>query len=67
MQMQLLDLRVRAHAQGTLLLRVTDRLVGGEAVGYGERLTLPRDRASTRTVRLERDRDGHWRVVAVRG
>jgi hypothetical protein len=67
MQMQLLDVRVRTHEPGGWLLRVTDRLAGGEAVGYGERLALPRDRASTRTVRLERDTAGRWRVVSVRG
>ena len=65
--MQLLAVRVLAHGPGRWLLRVTDRLAGGEAVGYGVRVALPRDRASTRTVRLARGDDGRWRVVAVRG
>ena len=67
MRMQLLAVRVLAHGPGRWRLRVTDRLAGGHAVGYGERLALPRDRASTRTVRLERGRDDRWRVVSVRG
>jgi hypothetical protein len=67
MRMQLLAVTVLAHRPGRWLLRVTDRLVGAVAVGYGVRVELPRDRASTRTVRLARGADGRWRVVAVRG
>jgi hypothetical protein len=67
MRTQLLDVRVRAHRPGTWLLRVTDRLAGGEAVSRDERIALPRDRASTRTVRLERGPGGSWRVASVRG
>ena len=67
MRTQLLDVAVRAHRPGTWLLRVTDRLVGGAAVSRDERIALPRDRASTRTVRLERGPDGRWRVASVRG
>jgi hypothetical protein len=67
MRMQLLDVRVRAREPGAWLLRVTDRLAGGVAVRQGARVALPRDRASTRTVRLERDGAGRWRVVSVRG
>ncbi len=66
MRMQLLAVRVLAHGPGRWRLRVTDRLAGGEAVREGERLALPRDRASTRTVRLARGDDGRWRVVSVR-
>lgn len=67
MRMQLLAVRVLTERPGCWRLRVTDRLTGAQAVGYGERLALPRDRASTRTVRLERGRDDRWRVVSVRG
>jgi hypothetical protein len=44
---------------------VTDRLAGGVAVGHGERLHLPHDRASTRIVRLARAGSGRWRVARV--
>ncbi|MGZ5418461.1 MAG: hypothetical protein ACXWDI_14935 [Nocardioides sp.] len=67
MRTQLLDVTVRAHRPGTWQLRVTDRLAGGAAVSRDERIGLPRDRASTRTVRLERGPDGRWRVASVRG
>jgi hypothetical protein len=67
MRMQLLAVRVLADGPGRWLLRVTDRLAGGEAVAYGARVALPRDRASTHTVRLVRGQDGRWRVAAVRG
>lgn len=66
-RMQLIAVTVRAHGPGRWLLRVTDRLAGGEAVGHGERVALPRDRASTRTVRLLRGADGRWRVASVSG
>jgi hypothetical protein len=65
MRMQLLAVEVLGHGPGTWRLRVTDRLAGGVAVGNGERLTLPRDRASTRTVRLVRDGSGRWQVASV--
>ncbi len=61
---QLLSVRERAHSPTTWTLRVTDRLVGGVAVGRGLRRPLPRDEASTRTVRL-RLVEGEWRVAAV--
>ena len=67
MRMQLLAVSVRKHEPGTWVLRVTDRLAGARAVGHGEPVGLPRDRASTRTVRLERGPDDRWRVVSVRG
>lgn len=67
LRMQLLAVRVRHHAAGRWRLRVTDRLAGGAvAVGYGERVALPRDRASVRTVVLRRGGDGRWRMAAVR-
>jgi hypothetical protein len=67
MRMQLLDVRVLARRPGEWRLEVTDRLAGAVAVGHGERLVLPRDRASTRTVVLRHGADGQWRAAAVRG
>jgi hypothetical protein len=61
---QLLSVRELAHTPSTWTLQVTDRLVGGVVVGRGARRPLPRDEATTRTVRL-RWVDGAWRVAAV--
>jgi len=61
---QLLSVRPLAHTRSSWTLVVTDRLVGGVAVGAGVRRPLPRDQATTRTVRLVRVR-GRWRVAAV--
>jgi hypothetical protein len=49
---QLLAVRVLRHTRSAWTLLVTDRLVGGEAVGRGASRPLPRDGATTRTVRL---------------
>jgi hypothetical protein len=65
MRMQVLALRVLEQRQDRLRVEVTDRLEGAVAVGAGGRLTLPRDRPSTRTVTLVRGADGAWRVSAV--
>lgn len=62
---QLLAVEVLRRADGAWTLRVTDRLVGGTAVGRGERVVLPRDRASTWRIRLVR-RDGAWLVAQAR-
>jgi hypothetical protein len=62
---QLLAVQELAHTGSTWTLRVTDRLVGGTAVGPGVRRPLPRDGATTRIVRL-RLVDGAWRVASVR-
>ena len=62
---QLLAVSELRHTASTWTLLVTDRLVGGEAVGSGVRRPLPRDGASTRIVRL-RLVAGEWRVAAVR-
>jgi hypothetical protein len=67
MRMQLLDVRVLGGRPGEWRLEVTDRLAGAVAVGHGERLVLPRDRASTRTLVLRRGADGRWRAAGVRG
>jgi hypothetical protein len=61
---QLLSVRPLAHTEWSWTLVVTDRLVGGLAVGAGVRRPLPRDQATTRTVRLVRVHGG-WRVAAV--
>jgi hypothetical protein len=67
LRMQLLAVDVLRHRPGAWSLRVTDRVAAAAAVGYGERVALPRDRASTRTIELRRDRSGAWRVARVRG
>jgi hypothetical protein len=62
---QLLSVRELAHTETTWTLRVTDRLADGLAVGPGVRRPLPRDQATTRTLRLRRV-DGTWLVASVR-
>jgi hypothetical protein len=57
--------RVASASDQRLVLVVTDRVVGGTAVGDGARVTLPRDDWSTRTVVLVEEA-GRWRVVEVR-
>jgi hypothetical protein len=66
MRMQLLTVRVRESSPERAVLVVTDRLVGGVAVGRGVRVALPRDRASRRTVSLRRVA-GEWLVDSVVG
>jgi hypothetical protein len=61
---QLLAVRELSRSRSTWTLRVTDRLVGGVAVGAGVRRPLPVDAATTRTVVLRR-LDGVWRVASV--
>ena len=62
---QVLAVEVRRGTDRAWTLRVTDRLVGGVAVGRGERVALPRDRPSTWRIRLVRH-DGAWRVAQAR-
>jgi hypothetical protein len=64
MRTQLVAVQELAHTRATWTLQVTDRLVGGLAVGPGVRRPLPRDGATTRTVELRRV-SGDWRVSAV--
>lgn len=64
MDTQVLSAAVVRGPPGTLTLRVTDRLVGAEAVGAGGRTRLPADLPSERLVRLAR-RDGQWLVEEV--
>jgi hypothetical protein len=66
LHIQVLGLRVVSQHPARLVLRVTDRLVAGEAVGETGRTPLPRDRADTRVLTLARGSDGAWRVAAVR-
>lgn len=63
---QLLALDVVERMPSRLVLVVTDRVVGGRAVGGGSTpVALPADRASTRRVVLRRE-VGRWRVVEAR-
>jgi hypothetical protein len=65
MEMQILRVEVLDHRPGEWLLEVTDRLHDAVAVSEAERIRLPRDRASTRELRLVR-RHGRWLVDEVR-
>jgi hypothetical protein len=63
---QVLGLDVVERASSRLVLVVTDRVVGGRAVGSGAaRIALPADRASSRRVELVR-RGGRWLVAEAR-
>lgn len=59
---QVLGLRVLERSPRRLVLVVTDRVVGGSAVGGPAPVALPADRASTRRVVLARQRRS-WVVV----
>ena len=61
---QLIAVEVERHQAGRWDLLVTDRLVGGVAVGRGLRADLPVDRPSRRRVTLLLDR-GRWQVASV--
>ena len=65
LMMQRAEVRVVTATDRRLTLVVTDRLVGGAAVGVGHRAALPRDGWSTRNVVLVRG-GGQWRVADVR-
>jgi hypothetical protein len=64
---QVLALRVVERSPSRLVVVVTDRLVGGRAVGRSASspIALPADRASTRRVVLVRE-GGRWVVVEAR-
>jgi hypothetical protein len=62
---QLLGARLRSWTPRRVTLEVVDRVVGAHAVGGGVRITLPRDRPSTRVVSLRRVA-GTWCVAEVR-
>ena len=63
---QVLALRVVARSTSRLVLVVTDRVVGGRAVGRGASspIALPADRASTRRIVLVRGGEGEGWLVA---
>ncbi|NYE38675.1 hypothetical protein F4692_003825 [Nocardioides cavernae] len=63
---QVLALEVVERGPRRLELVVTDRVVGGEAVGGATAVALPGDRASTREVVLVRGAGGAWQVVEAR-
>jgi hypothetical protein len=63
---QVLAWRVLDVGPQRVVVRLTDRVVGGVAVGPGGRTRLPADRPSTRTLTLVRH-EGRWvmaRVIA---
>jgi hypothetical protein len=62
---QVLGLRVVEQSPRRLVLVVTDRVVGGSAVGGAAPVALPADRASTRRVVLVRQR-ATWVVAEAR-
>lgn len=64
LEVQVLRARTLRRTDDEVVLQLTDRVVGGTAVGPGRRAVLPRDAASTRTVRLVR-RGEAWRVASV--
>ncbi len=66
MRMQVLSLDVLRSTSAALRLRVTDRLWGAEALDGSRVVPLPRDRPTTRVVRLRRV-EGEWKVASVSG
>ncbi len=62
---QVLALEVVDRDPARLVVVVTDRVVGGRAVGGRTAVALPADRASTRRVVLARE-GGRWLVVEAR-
>ena len=62
---QVLSLDVVRRSPGRLVLMVTDRVVGGRAVGGASPVALPGDRASTRRVVLVRAGE-EWLVAEAR-
>ena len=62
---QVLALEVVERSRGRLVLVVTDRVVGGEAVGGEAPIALPADRASQRRIVLVRA-GGSWLVAEAR-
>jgi len=62
---QLLAGRVVSRARGRLVLRITDRLARGTAVGARTRVALPAAVPRRRVVVLRR-KAGQWRVASVR-
>lgn len=65
LRMQVLTARVRLLSRDRVVLVVTDRVVGANAVGSAGATPLPRDRASRHVIALVL-RQGEWRVSEVR-
>ena len=65
LRMQVFAVHVMPRDDGILRVRVTDRLAGGVAAAGRQRLRLPVDRPTARTVVLRRVA-GEWRVASVR-
>ncbi len=65
LRMQVLSLRVIDRSSSRLRLLVTDRVVGARAVGRGNAVQLPTDRASTRRIVLVKVKS-QWLVEEVR-
>lgn len=67
LRVQLVAVEVRVAERDRLRLRVADRLVGGWVGAGADRVRLPADRRSRRTVELRRgSADRVWRVHSVR-
>lgn len=62
---QVLSLEVIDETADELVVRVTDRVVGGVVTGEAGRTPLPRDRPTTRTLALRRVA-GVWLMATVR-
>lgn len=65
MSMQVLAVELRARTARRLVLVVTDRLVGAQAVGPGDRRALPRDDPTTRRL-VFRAVNGSWLLESAR-
>ncbi|MCX6399366.1 MAG: hypothetical protein NTX33_05475 [Propionibacteriales bacterium] len=65
MSMQVLAVELRARTARRVVLVVTDRLVGAEAVAPGGAVALPRDRATTRRL-VFRKVGGSWLVAGAK-
>lgn len=63
---QLLAVEELRRTPSVLVVRVTDRMVGGVAVGSDVRIRLPVDAASIRVITLRRNDQERWRVSSVR-
>ena len=63
---QVFGLRVLRSTPQRLVVRLLDRVAGGEVVGPGGMLPLPSTRPVVRRIVLEHDRGG-WQVASVTG
>lgn len=65
MSMQVLAVELRTRTARRVVLVVTDRLVGAQAVGRGDRRALPRDDPTTRRL-VFRQVGGRWLLESAR-